>query len=520
MNFYEFYNLLNENTVSQELKKLFDKQGSDDRIDSLDTNIANVVKGINDDGYTFLSENSKKIIAKWLLYQTIKNRSGATIGSYMIRDYLTANIDQNGNLNPQLASKFNSINFTSEDLIALDHQYHENLKKKQRNKPGEIGKNILSFPDGYNWVDLEKSYCEKESSSMGHCGNRGGSGSDTILSLRDSKNIPHLTFILNKGVLGEMKGRNNDKPQPKYHPYITELLRLPIIKSVKGGGYKPENNFKLSDLKADQLQSLLKFKPELEISLIIEKIENNEKLNDNELFKISDDEDPMVRGLIIKYIRKPNNDYAIANRTNYKNTVPEQILEKLSNDSNIGIRGAVAGVTENKEILKKLAKDNSVDVRYQVGSNYHTPVSVLKFLSNDQKPLVREGVATNINTPAEILKILKNDEEYNVRIAVVSNPNVSMEIALDLMNDKDIAVSTKAKFKVAQNQDASVEDLKTIFFELLRNQPLSHDEVALFKIIIRHPNVSLDTLYLWTDAERLSFTLNKELEQEIERRRK
>jgi hypothetical protein len=205
--------------------------------------------------------------------------------------------------------------------------------------------------------------------------------------------------------------------------------------------------------------------------------------------------------------------------------VPEEILEKLSNDSNIDIRGAIAQVIENKKILEKLAKDKSEGVRYQVGVNYHTPIKVLKLLSNDQKSLVRESVAANTNTPVEILKILKNDEEYNVRIAVVNNPNVSMEIALELMNDKEWAVSKKAKFKVAQNQDASVEDLKTIFFELLEKEKrnhqylINHDEVSLFKIIIRHTNVSLDTLYLWTAGQKLSFSLNKELEHEISRRK-
>jgi hypothetical protein len=71
-----------------------------------------------------------------------------------------------------------------------------------------------------------------------------------------------------------MKGKNNDKPQSKYHPYIIELLKLPIIKNVKGGGYKPENNFKLSDLDNSQLNELLKLKPEFKNSLILGKFED------------------------------------------------------------------------------------------------------------------------------------------------------------------------------------------------------------------------------------------------------
>jgi len=34
-----------------------------------------------------------------------------------------------------------------------------------------------------------------------------------------------------------MKGRGNDKPAPKYHPYVVELLRHHLIRGIKGGGY-------------------------------------------------------------------------------------------------------------------------------------------------------------------------------------------------------------------------------------------------------------------------------------------
>ena len=60
--------------------------------------------------------------------------------------------------------------------------------------------------------------------------------SDTVLSLRqkvthdgEKYHRPVLTFILDdRGFLGEMKGRNNNKPSEKYHSYIVELLKSPI----------------------------------------------------------------------------------------------------------------------------------------------------------------------------------------------------------------------------------------------------------------------------------------------------
>ena len=290
MNFYEFYQFLNENTVNQELKKFsqkpLDKQSIEKLIIEANMLIRNYVHNHN----SFSSE-SKKTLSKWIVYSAIKNvisvlnRPDAKYNNFerislemenqvthnipILSDFLISNLDNNGNLNPQLSSKFNNPSFTYNELFILNSEYHENLKKKQRNKPGREGKVVLTFPDGYFWTDLERKYCEIEKDAMGHCGNVGGKTDDTILSLRDSKNIPHLTFILNNGILGEMKGKNNNKPSEKYHSYIIELLKLPIIKNIKGGGYLPENNFKLSDLTKEQFEELIKLKPEMEESLYI-----------------------------------------------------------------------------------------------------------------------------------------------------------------------------------------------------------------------------------------------------------
>ena len=71
---------------------------------------------------------------------------------------------------------------------------------------------------------------------MGHCGNTAaGEPGQRILSLRQPRKVgtqtwwePHATFILSaKGYLGEMKGKQNNKPVPRLHPYIVALLKLP-----------------------------------------------------------------------------------------------------------------------------------------------------------------------------------------------------------------------------------------------------------------------------------------------------
>lgn len=133
-------------------------------------------------------------------------------------------------------------------------------------------KPLITFPDGFAWFDLDTAYCSKEADAMGHCGNRPRQHSDdNILSLRklvqrgdQVLHKPYLTFILDgNGLLGEMKGRFNKKPAPAFHPHIIALLRHPVVRGIKGGGYLPENNFSLDDLDADTRAALVEAKPEL-----------------------------------------------------------------------------------------------------------------------------------------------------------------------------------------------------------------------------------------------------------------
>jgi hypothetical protein len=131
---------------------------------------------------------------------------------------------------------------------------------------------LISFQDGYAWWLLPRGGCPIEAKAMGHCGNLPSQRSgDQILSLRRKVQrgdmvrwYPVATFILDAdGQLGEMKGRGNDKPAQKYHPYIVELLRHHMILGIKGGGYMPENNFSMTDLDPQAREQLIAEKPEL-----------------------------------------------------------------------------------------------------------------------------------------------------------------------------------------------------------------------------------------------------------------
>lgn len=159
------------------------------------------------------------------------------------------------------------------ELEKAENAYKERAGIKRFLSPGKDEEIIMEFPDGFAWFDLHKPYCPKEGRAMNHCGNSAGKRNDaTILSLRqkvDHKGrvmwMPHATFILDdEGVLGEMKGYDNEKPDPEFHPYIIALLKHDMISGIKGGGYLASHNFSLDDLESNEdRDALINEKPSL-----------------------------------------------------------------------------------------------------------------------------------------------------------------------------------------------------------------------------------------------------------------
>jgi hypothetical protein len=123
---------------------------------------------------------------------------------------------------------------------------------------------FLELKNGWGWYLIEKGFSMEEARAMKHCGNGSGKKGDKLLSLRESVKTfsgtflkPHLTFILNRGYLLEMKGFANQKPDRKFHPYIKELLLMDEIKGLRGGGYLPENNFHFFDFDEPLLPKII-----------------------------------------------------------------------------------------------------------------------------------------------------------------------------------------------------------------------------------------------------------------------
>lgn len=172
--------------------------------------------------------------------------------------------------------KIQNYQFTNQPWLKIKLDFDE-FENEWRSRSSDNGvkiqdgdKIILKFDGGKKaWWLLDRSYCRDEGDKMGHCGNTAAyKDGDNILSFRTATEdpeywVPHMTFILNHGVLGEMKGKANKKPESKYHPYIVALLKSDYVKEIRGGGYAPGQNFSLNDLPTAVRDELLAKKPDL-----------------------------------------------------------------------------------------------------------------------------------------------------------------------------------------------------------------------------------------------------------------
>ena len=277
MNFKNWLLLIETTTISQSLKELSTSIDEDKKNKS--ELIFKIVSNVVDKFPPIINDNLKRIYKNYFTWnflnlpriqnllksQTKDKEWFVNDEIFLVKDYLVSNKDNN-----KLKSKLNTTEFSLAQLERESENWHKELEAKKA-KPARQADTFIDLShlgsrwQGWRWVSLDRSYCKMEKESAGHCGNAGAKEGDNILSLRDPQNIAHLTFIENKGVLGEMKGRNNTKPSPRYHLPIIELLKNDKIKSIRGGGFLQENNFSLDDL--SNKEALLKIKPNLDYSV-------------------------------------------------------------------------------------------------------------------------------------------------------------------------------------------------------------------------------------------------------------
>ena len=119
--------------------------------------------------------------------------------------------------------KPNITKLSLEESLKLTNDWHKEIESGDKVIENESGEIIMTFPDGFYWIDTQTTKCEEEAESMGHCGNT--NAGTTILSLRKNKQ-PHVTVAWNENdnITTQIKGKGNKKPIDKYHTYIVDLI--------------------------------------------------------------------------------------------------------------------------------------------------------------------------------------------------------------------------------------------------------------------------------------------------------
>jgi len=316
-------------------------------------------------------------------------------------------------------------NMAAQEMKKIEDEYkkeHEGLIHPDKHE-GEL---IVGFPDGSGWFDLGVSGCPIEAAAMGHCGNGVGSSDETVLSYRVPVQkgpktywSPHMTFILNTdtGRLGEMKGRGNDKPVAKYHSRIIALLKSPMIKGIRGGGYLPENNFALSDLPEDVCNQLLDEKPELGGPSIWLRRYRMEPEKVTEEMRLIIQNAMVEAGLSIAWAKKSKqvvpfwvpeeNMWAF-----YGDVSGEELVDDLFPSDNNSRRGG----RRDKSLVSRLVSNelDFIDAGDHHQPDDHERKKIWSKLDDDDKKTIREYIKNSeLDNYKEFVKSENNDEDMD-----------------------------------------------------------------------------------------------------------
>jgi hypothetical protein len=212
-------------------------------------------------------QDIKKVIMGTLNGEQFVWRNTQNITSIMdwVRVGLNGNLGENKNL-------------SFWDLFRASEKWHDELEVGSGDiNYVEENPVILDFRDangnGFYWADLETGSSKEECDRMGHCGT---SGAGRIYSLRQV--IPlNEKYKLNKsvltaaigtdGIVYQMKGGKNSKPEAVYHEYIYPLLFLKkgdgYFINGFGSEYESSSDFKLTDFDDDVIREIFAKRPEL-----------------------------------------------------------------------------------------------------------------------------------------------------------------------------------------------------------------------------------------------------------------
>jgi hypothetical protein len=202
-----------------------------------------------------------------------------------------------------------------------------------------------------------------------------------------------MTFIYNENTkkLGEMKGRGNEKPHDKYHPYIIWLLKQKWITGFGPRGYAPEDDFQITDLSDNEHQEVIDANPNFlltngtQLSKIPTEVLENSSIftepqkrewvewfsEDRKTILVNIDIDRLIDSGIVKFLKDPfryfepyrTGDSELAGMLSYLNdTNMTKLYEEYYKKIILEVGMKESDFMEFDEFSKKVKRDKFFDI--------------------------------------------------------------------------------------------------------------------------------------------------------------
>lgn len=335
------------------------------------------------------------------------------------------------------------------DAIEKSDKWHKDIEKYQGEKiEDEKGEIILTFTDGFYWIDLQTTKCETEAKSMGHCGTT--TEGTTILSLR-KKQYPYITISYdeNKNKFTQIKGRGNKKPVERYHKYIVDLIIKLNVQSFKSE-YDRSSDFLPDDLNNELYTKLNNENPEY--------IENSKGYTEQEMRDMYYDE---VLSEISEYafmfpstfINNINNDKFMSDIID--NEIKNSEIENIPQDDLINY---IKQIIPNEKYIDYLELKIDNDNNLTEEEKLEEKNDIYTYLENLKKDDLIEMI-NYLNYNSEIITIYITEryknytaEDYIIEIYGTDYIEINKYMfnwLYEYLNDKDFAK------EISENEDSS-----------------------------------------------------------------
>jgi len=315
----------------------------------------------------------------------------------------------------------NLKNMTWDEAEQKAIDWHNSLEANGNvdNILGDNSELIHKFSDGYSWVLTKSNYCDASQKSMGHCATATNSDMYLLRLIKGNEEFLTADWHPEDKYIIQLKGKQNNKPIPKYHPYIMWLLiDSGMVDELKTDeGYQSESNFQISDLSPENLKIIIEKRPDLlgdeediynllsysdnpieTIKILGPDIMNNFNHEGYIYHLLKDSEHPIQMANILGYDKINNNDklndvnniYTLLFKTKNLKEMGEVLGPDRINSLDAESVGNLLLYVDNYELMKKILGPNNFNKLSPKNQEYlDSPVQMNE---NYIKKLLRESL--------------------------------------------------------------------------------------------------------------------------------